>query len=856
MNATHNRSGSITYRHIVGNTYEFTVKTCTESDSDADRDELEIKWGDGTLDTIQRNGNFVDNLIYGVRENTYIGVHTFTGPGSFIISVEDPNRNAGIINITNSVNQVFCIQTELIISPFLGAGNNSIVIENCPCPEFACLNQTYCYNLAVYDPDGDSLAFEIVPCRGENCLEMNIPNVFRFPDAPDSLGGGGGDMSIDPITGTLCWVNPGILGEYNVAVKISEYRNGVYIGSVIQDMQLTVTHCINESPEIQFKPDTCVYAGDVIDMTFTATDSEDSVYLFGAGQIFNLSDNPAVFTPNKGKPSVQADFNWTPTCEQASSTPYQFLVFAEDDDPNIQLSDILNYSITVNIPPVQNVQVNPFGGSMAINWDPLDLNCDDLSYNIYRQTDSVVGSSECCDPNLIQQMGYQLIGSTDDTSFLDSDNITVGIKYCYIITAVNSNGVESCISDQVCNSLRFEIPVITNVTVLETDATAGRDSIYWSWPKELNTTNFPGPYYYELYRSDGFTSNQPVLVHTTNTDADITQVDTFYHDTGLNTSDQAYNYVVSLYSGTDLVGQGTTASSIYLSSTPNDNVLTLHWEVQVPWINEYYEIYRETPTGSDNFVKIDSTPNLFYTDSNLVNLQTYCYKIKSIGKFGQSGIRDPIENWSQEHCNEPYDFTPPCPPTAFISGDCDTEETYISWTNPNNTCADDVVAYKLYFAPFEGDTLEFLADISSDLDTFYVHKDRGSIAGCYYVTAIDSMPYQNESLPSNTVCIDNCDGFYNLPNVFTPNGNNINDLYHPILPYKFVESIEINIFNRYGELVFKTNDPIINWDGTYLDTGTPVVDGLYFYVCTVNIIKLAGIEPITFQGNITVFNSK
>ena len=67
-----------------------------------------------------------------------MGRHTFTGPATYVVSVEDPNRNSGVLNITNSVDKVFCIQSEVVISPFIGTPNNSLIIEDCPCPEYAC----------------------------------------------------------------------------------------------------------------------------------------------------------------------------------------------------------------------------------------------------------------------------------------------------------------------------------------------------------------------------------------------------------------------------------------------------------------------------------------------------------------------------------------------------------------------------------------------------------------------------------------------------------------------------------------------------------------------------------------------
>jgi gliding motility-associated-like protein len=847
--ATHNRSGSITYRHLSGYTYEFTIKTCTKTSSEADRPELEINWGDGTSDTIPRV-NIVFISTYDAQENYYVGTHTYTGPGNFIINMVDPNRNSGVLNIVNSVNQPFCIQSELVISPLLGTPNNSLIIEDCPCPEFACLNQMYCYNLSAFDPDGDSLSYMLVPCRGQDCLEMSS-NIYSFPQQI-----GGGILSLDSITGTLCWDNPTLQGEYNIAIKISEYRAGIYIGSVLQDMQLTVKACSNDSPVLSEKADTCIFVGDAVDITFTATDNQDAVHVYATGAVFNLPNNPAVFIEDTQNPIATGHFIWQPDCSQASNQSYSTIIHAEDLNPNIQLSDLMDWKIKVNIPPIQNLNVTPLGGSMLINWSPLNLNCQVDHYNVYKKTSPSSLNDFCCSPNTAQAMGYQLIGTTTDTSYIDSDNLQVGNNYCYMVTLVNSNNVESCVSSQVCNALNFEVPVLTNVSVFETANTTGKDSIYWSWPKELNLTNFPGPYFYKLYQYQGFTLVSENLIYTTPTQSNISLVDTFYYDTGLNTEVYPYTYRVELYSNSQLVGSSSTASSIFLSITPSDNQLTLTWEENVPWENLIYEVYRETSPASNVFNLIGTTASNFYTDTGLINQKTYCYKIKSIGGYTQQGIRNPIENWSQIQCSQPYDNIPPCPPILFIDGDCEKEETYLNWTNPNLSCADDVVGYNLYYAPFENDSLFLLTSFSSQFDTSFIHKDRGTIAGCYYITSIDSMPYANESLPSNKVCIDNCEGYYELPNTFTPGNDGINDLFFPILPYKFVESIDLKIYDRWGVLVFETTNPEINWKGTYLDTNTPLSDGVYFYVCTVNEIKLKGIQSRSFQGSITIFNDK
>jgi gliding motility-associated-like protein len=848
--ATHNRSGTITYTHMGGYSYRFVVQTCTKSSSEADRPALEIKWGDGSSDTIQRTD--IDLIApYDVQINTYIGTHTYTGPAAYIISVEDPNRNAGVINISNSVDKVFCIQTELVISPFIGTPNNSLVIEDCPCPEFACLNKLYCYNLSAYDPDGDSLSYSLVPCRAEGCLEMSMPAIYTYPDEV-----GGGVLTIDSVSGTLCWDTPQVPGEYNLAIKISEWRNGFYVGSVLQDMQLTVQACSNNPPVIQDVPDTCIFAGDSVAIEFIATDPDagDVVTVYGTGAVFHLTNNPAVFVEESAANSASGFFLWKPDCDQAAITPYTIIVHAEDNDPAVQLADLETFRVKVNIPPVTNLAVIPTGNSMSLSWDA--STCAGISsYNVYRSTDSTNSIDNCCETGTPALMGYVKIATVATNSYVDTGPLIVGNDYCYLVTAVNGAGVESCVSEQVCEHLNFEIPVMTHVTVYETATGTGKDSILWSYPKELNTVLYPGPYHYRLYRSDNYGGGIETLVLTTANQASIANPDTVFTDVTLSTATQPYTYRVELYSGGLLLGTSLPASSIFVTLTPNDNQLGLSWVESIPWDNYSYEIYRETPTGSGNFVLIGTSNSIGYTDTGLVNGVTYCYKIKTIGQYTSPGIINPIINWSQEVCAEPIDLTPPCAPVLSIDGSCDLEETYLSWTNPNNSCADDVTRYNLYFAPFEGDTLELLTSFSAATDTFYIHKDRGSIAGCYYVTALDSIQYDNESAPSNIACIDNCDGYYVLPNVFTPDGSSVNDLYHPIFPIKFVESIDLKVFNRWGEVVFETTDPYIYWDGTDMVSNKKLNDGVYYYTVTVNEIKLSGLVPRSFQGSITIIHS-
>jgi hypothetical protein len=71
----------------------------------------------------------------------------------------------------------------------------------------------------------------------------------------------------------------------------------------------------------------------------------------------------------------------------------------------------------------------------------------------------------------------------------------------------------------------------------------------------------------------------------------------------------------------------------------------------------------------------------------------------------------------------------------------------------------------------------------------------------------------------------------NVPNAFTINEDGLNDTFKPV--FSSPESIlkyNFSIFNRWGELVYQTNDPLDAWDGKYL--GKLVQTGAYNWTVT------------------------
>jgi gliding motility-associated-like protein len=136
----------------------------------------------------------------------------------------------------------------------------------------------------------------------------------------------------------------------------------------------------------------------------------------------------------------------------------------------------------------------------------------------------------------------------------------------------------------------------------------------------------------------------------------------------------------------------------------------------------------------------------------------------------------------------------------------------------------------------------------------YQHKLGEIVAGCYAVTSVDSN--LNESSLSNIVCVDNC-LYYKLPNVFTPNGDGVNDLFVPITPKnvveRYIDKIDLKMYSRWGNLVFETTNKHIEWDGKSKQSNTLLKAGVYYYVCDIYEKRISGIEHRTLTGFVHVF---
>ena len=419
-----------------------------------------------------------------------------------------------------------------------------------------------------------------------------------------------------------------------------------------------------------------------------------------------------------------------------------------------------------------------------------------------------------------------------------------------MIVSVYPDGALSFPSRENCTPLVEGTPSILEVSV--TDHTRnGTIRLSWARPDKLDTIPATGPYEYIIYRSDDLLGQSMSPVGSLIPES---LDDTVWSDTEVDTRMFPWSYSIELYNDAPgnrfLIGDPEAASSLYPELMGSDNRVEIRMRKNVPWINYDYTVYRLNNTTLE-YDSIGFTFDGSFVDTGLTNGVEYCYRITSTGWRILDGRLYENTNFSHTSCTTPVDTIPPCPPALNGYSECEDGYNHLAWMYTNDPpCAEDVIGYRLYYSPTIGDSPVEVAHFEGRNDTAYNHTPENSLTGCYFVTAYDSV--ENESAPSVRLCLDECSN-YVLPNVFSPNNDGENDIYMP-LRTSYVERVDMKIFNRWGLLVFQTEDPDINWDGKLTGSDQLVAPGVYYYICDVHEYRLSGIEVMTLTGFIYVFS--
>jgi gliding motility-associated-like protein len=145
------------------------------------------------------------------------------------------------------------------------------------------------------------------------------------------------------------------------------------------------------------------------------------------------------------------------------------------------------------------------------------------------------------------------------------------------------------------------------------------------------------------------------------------------------------------------------------------------------------------------------------------------------------------------------------------------------------------------------DADSYVWTFNNDSTTIEEHPSVIFDYGSEYLIALEGT--NDNGCFSGFTAVDLADSFNDyysirIPNVFTPNGDGENDVFSVEIPGKLASCLDLNIYNRWGQLIYKSYGNVVSWDG-FTPDGTKVPDGSYFY--TIDI------KEKTYKGHINIF---
>jgi gliding motility-associated-like protein len=509
-------------------------------------------------------------------------------------------------------------------------------------------------------------------------------------------------------------------------------------------MQILVSACSNNVPNINCDDQYCLIAGEQLDFVISASDPDgDNVTLTASGAPFEVAVSPAILTPESAYGmQPQMEFLWNTVYAHIRNTPYQVVIHAKDDSEPISLTNVKTVTIIVMAPKPQSLVAEMHGHDATLSW--MRYQCPNaVTMLVYRKAGCDGYEPDFCETGI--RDGYQLIATLDPsaTTYTDHD-LPPGMTYEYRVLAQFPDGALSIVSDAACVTLKNDSPLMTHVTNDSIDIVSGQVRACWTQPKEIDE-QYVAPFSYALTRVlEGETTVVYEGADTTFLDANV--------DLATVTS---LVYKVEMRDAThQLMGTSVTASAVLLSTSGANLEAALNWTEEVPWLVDSTQIFKEI---ENHFVRIASVTGFAYTDTDVETDATYRYYVRTFGHYTIQGVMQPLVNYSA-------------------------------------------------------------------IKTVRIGQEE---------------PEEEFS--------------YVLPNVFTPNGDGFNDLFEPkVKGADLIIGAKTVIFNRWGNILCDTEDPLIQWDGKNKFTKMLCSPGTYFYITDITYIAPTGEEKLHFQGSITL----
>jgi gliding motility-associated-like protein len=793
--------------------------------------------------------------------------------GGYYIVYQRCCRNGTILNLINPGN-VGATYWEHIPGPEVVAINSSPRFNFRP-PIYICANNPIAFNHSATDPDGDSLVYSLcTPFDGLNtscpvidptnisCPTANTPPPyvsvpFVAPYSSSYPLASSPAININPVTGFLNG-NPTILGQWVVGVCVSEYRNGVLIGTHHRDFQFNVISCpyvINAVINSQVTSNNGQGTGycNGYTVNFSNSSTTGAIYHWDFGDLNTIADTSNLYNPSYTY-TAAGDY----TVSIIVKSPIAGNVCADTMYSTFHIHPLLSPSFL--LPADQCFIGNHFNftasgsyqGNGTISWNfgstaiPQTANTASVSNVSYSapgiNTVSLTIAENGCTATVthtveVAQNPVATIGSYPTSgcaplTFTIQNQSTTGPYITYLWTfsdGTTSNNISPTITFTNPGVYSFTLSAMSNQVCIDTTNMASVSSITVipTPTAQFNVT----PAYIQCFNGHVFNfnntsttlgsatytwsfganastvlSNALNVSNVTYTTAGIYPVTLSVKENGcLN----AYTHNVELYNnpvaalGSYSVIGCDPMSVTFANSSTSASPLTYLWS------------FSDGTTSSQANPTHVFTPPGVYSLSLTVSTNSLCIGTSSIQSVNSITVNpSPVAGFTA---------------TPMVTTIFDPDITF------SDSSSVDVVSWNYDFADGTGSSIE---------NPFHTYTHYGN----YQVIQTVNNSYGCPN--STTLLIKILPEFrFWIPNCYTPgNHDGLNDVFKPIVIG--VEEYTFYIYNRWGELIYKTDDTEQGWDGSF--KGKPSPNDVY--VWKIDFKNIVSREHESHIGHVTLLN--
>lgn len=871
MNATHIVGGEITYEYLGNDLYLVTLtiyRDCGPANTQGTGFDASVQIGVFLSNGNSYDDNFfmslsdadveyipveLDNPCFILPPDLCVERAVYTGTidlpfnaGGYTLVHQRCCRNPSIVNLDYPEDQGATFTTQIPGTSEISVQNNSAVFTNFP-PIALCSNADFVFDHSATDADGDSLVYEFCsPVLGGTDFDpaptptpppftgLNYSSGFNsgYPIASDPA------FAIDPVTGIITGT-PTDLGQYVIGICVSEYRNGVLINSSTRDFQFNVTAC---------------------DPVIISTIPEQDDFCSGATVTFdNTSYNADFFHWDFGVAGTDADTSNLefPTFTYDEPGVYNVTLVA---NPGWTCSDssIVQFTVMPEIVPEITVQ---------------DYNCiDGHDYYDFFVTSNATNTATIAwdfgsdsDPQLASGNNPQLIMMNPEALQM---NVTV------TVTDNGCVGTDTEIIDNPADPFSSIVPqeaFCDGFTYSFENNALNAENYYWNFgvpgvgdgSQEANPTfTFPnsGTYQIMLVVSAEYTCSD-----TSYMSFEIFEpLDPFYPDHDIQCLDENSFDFAGQGAGTPFANYewdfGAFATPTTSTQQNPQNVVFTVPDTHVVTLtiseNGCEKTYIDSVQVVDHFIADLTLDNAQGCPPLLVDLNASAQSDVNVYFLWDFGDGTTSEQGLTTHTYEhpgTYDVTI----TAFTLQGCEDSVIQV-FDNAVVVHPNPIPGFTI--TPQQVDILNpetTIADSSyGSTGCHYFMSDGGEYYGCDFDYLWTESGFQTitQHVVNEFGCTADVTGtvivngfIFFAPNSFTPDFDGLNDGWKPELTG--ISKYDLQIYNRWGELIFRTDDPKKPWFGNKIGSDYVMENEVYNYI--VRAEDLIGL-PHEFKGHITI----